>query len=446
MKYQPYTSTRKARHGRLGKIPAGWEERRIKFAASYNDESLPETTASDQEIHYVDISAVNLVEGITAIETMPFDESPSRARRIVRDGDTIISTVRTYLKAIAPIQTPDDFLIVSTGFAVVRPLQFLNSRFLGYYLQGTNFVDEVGANSTGVSYPAIKPSTLVTIPIVYPLEKDEQQQIADFLVWKTGQIDALIAKKRELIDKLKEQRIAVITQAVTKGLNPNALMRDSKIEWIGEIPEHWDVQKLKFNVSKIGSGVTPSGGAESYEDEGIPLLRSQNVHFEGLKLSDVVFISEETHLDMKNSHVKEGDVLLNITGASIGRCNFADQTLGVANVNQHVCIIRPEDGISTQYLYYLLWSEVGQTQIELEQSGSGREGLNFVTLKNFTFPLPDISEQNRIVKTLVRKLGKLSKLATKVSEAEKKLVEYRTALITAATTGKIDVRNVKVGV
>ena len=164
----------------------GWEVRRLKFAATCNDEALSETTDPDYEMAYVDISSVNLVEGITTIETLPFEQAPSRARRIVRHGDTIISTVRTYLKAIAAIEEPPANMIVSTGFAVVRPLEFIDSGFLGYALQGTGFIDAVVANSTGVSYPAINPTTLVCLPFGYPEDKKEQQQIAAFLDWKTS--------------------------------------------------------------------------------------------------------------------------------------------------------------------------------------------------------------------------------------------------------------------
>jgi type I restriction enzyme S subunit len=157
---------------------------------------------------------VDLVNGITTVEALPFEEVPSRARRIVRDGDTIISTVRTYLKAIAAIEAPPDNMIVSTGFAVVRPLEFIDSGFLGYALQSTGFIDAVVANSTGVSYPAINPTTLVCLPVCYPEDKKEQHQIAAFLDWKTGQIDALIAKGFAN-PLLTEYRTAVITAATT---------------------------------------------------------------------------------------------------------------------------------------------------------------------------------------------------------------------------------------
>ncbi|XZE55767.1 restriction endonuclease subunit S [Planctomycetaceae bacterium SH139] len=204
------------------------------------------------------------------------------------------------------------------------------------------------------------------------------------------------------------------------------------------IPHHWDVQKLKFHVCKVGSGVTPKGGAESYDLSGIPLLRSQNVHFDGLRLDDVVFIDEDVHASMSNSKVADGDVLLNITGASIGRCTFVTKSLGEANVNQHVCIVRPEDSMSTRFLCYVLSSDIGQEQIELEQSGSGREGLNFSSLKNFWIPLVSDEEQRQISDFLDWKTGQVDRLIAKKRSLLAALAEQRMAVITSAVTRGLD--------
>ena len=193
-------------------------------------------------------------------------------------------------------------------------------------------------------------------------------------------------------------------------------------------------------TSKIGSGVTPKGGADVYLDKGIALLRSQNIYFDGLRLEDVAYISEEIHCSMKNSEVFAGDVLLNITGASIGRCFYIDESVLPANVNQHVCILRPTTAISTKYLFYVLSSFVGQFQIEYCQTGANREGLNFEQLGNFNFSLPPMVEQNEIIKNLEHEIACIDTTIS-LSEQEINLIEeYRTALINEAVTGKIDVR------
>lgn len=204
--------------------------------------------------------------------------------------------------------------------------------------------------------------------------------------------------------------------------------------WLGDIPEHWAVRRLKFQVNKVGSGVTPSGGAESYEREGIPLLRSQNVHFDGLQLDDVVFISPETHDSMANSKVRPNDVLLNITGASIGRCCVVPAELGEANVNQHVAIVRSDSSIESRFLAYLLSADPGQEQIVLSQTGSGREGLTFEAIRNFSVPLPSLHEQQQIAAFLDWKTGQIDALIARKQELLEKLKEKRLAVITEAVT------------
>jgi type I restriction enzyme S subunit len=269
-----------------------------------------------------------------------------------------------------------------------------------------------------------------------PLET--QKRIAAFLDQKTAQIDALIAKKQALLERLAEKRQALITQAVTKGLNPAAPMKNSGIDWLGQIPAHWEVRRLKFVTSKIGSGVTPRGGASVYVDEGVMLLRSQNVHFDGLELSDVAFIEPEIDLGMSETRVSPFDVLLNITGASIGRCCVYDRSDLRANVNQHVCIIRPTSDISPEFLSAFLSSPMGQIQIDLSQNGASREGLNFADLGSFLISLPNWQEQTEITAQMSEQVSRLKMQTSKVNMSIAGLQEYRSALITSAVTGQIE--------
>ena len=157
----------------------------------------------------------------------------------------------------------------------------------------------------------------------------------------------------------------------------------------------WEQRKLGDITSKIGSGKTPLGGNDAYVNDGIYLIRSQNVHDDIVDLSDVVFIDEETDISMSNSRVITGDVLLNITGASIGRSAVYIGSKN-ANVNQHVCIIRPIGNYESKYIQLNISSSYGQKQIELSQAGGGREGLNFQQIGKITFMFPNIEEQRKI--------------------------------------------------
>ncbi|KQR84905.1 hypothetical protein ASG35_27785 [Burkholderia sp. Leaf177] len=207
-------STKLSEHDFVGSIPSHWCIYPIKAVATINDESLPEDTEPDFELSYVDIGNVSLNRGIEGTEVLNFAEAPSRARRIARHGDVIISTVRTYLKAIAPIVNPPSNLIVSTGFAVIRPKQNLSSAFAKYAMQSAAFIDEIISKSTGVSYPAINASDLGRMALPIP-PLDEQAAISAFLDNTTKALDALIKIQNRANHLLKERRTALISAAVT---------------------------------------------------------------------------------------------------------------------------------------------------------------------------------------------------------------------------------------
>ena len=192
---------------------------------------------------------------------MAFQEAPSRARRLVRDGDIIISTVRTYLRAVAPIKSPPDNLVVSTGFAVIRP-DGLAPCFARYALVADGFVGSVIARSTGVSYPAINASDLVRISVPVP-PIDEQLAIADYLDTESKRIDGLIEEKLKLKELLIELRVATISDAVAKGLDSNVRKKNAGVAWLGEIPQHWKIKRVK-HIARFTTGWTPPTGNAAF--------------------------------------------------------------------------------------------------------------------------------------------------------------------------------------
>ena len=245
-KYAVYEKYKESGIAWLGEIPAGWDLKPLKYVSRINTHTLSEGTDPDYEFDYVDIGSVSDGAGITKTERMKFSSAPSRARRLVQKGDVIISTVRTYLRAIAPITGDAENLVVSTGFCVVSPINELKSEYCLYLLQTPFFVETVVAQSVGVSYPATNASDIANIRIPLP-NVEEQKQIAAFLDKETTRIDALVEKQEQLITLLREKRQAIISYAVTRGLNPNVKMKDSGIEWLGEVPEHWEVKKTQVH-------------------------------------------------------------------------------------------------------------------------------------------------------------------------------------------------------
>lgn len=210
-------------------------------------------------------------------------------------------------------------------------------------------------------------------------------------------------------------------------------MKDSGVAWIGQVPEGWKVFPLKYGVTKIGSGKTPLGGAEVYTDEGVLFLRSQNVYDDGLLLDDVKRIPCEIDNGMLGTRVVPGDVLLNITGGSIGRCCLyaLDEK---ANVNQHVCIIRTRRDLLTNRFVRYYFNGFKENIVEDNQQGGNRESLNFEQIGNLRLPLPPLAEQRKIAAFLDGECGKIDVLRGKVEKQIAALEEYRKSVITEAVT------------
>lgn len=198
----------------IGQIPEGWEVKRLKDVCCVNLNSLPENTNNNFEFNYVDIGSVTLESGINNIEKFSFKSAPSRARRIVKKGDTIISTVRTYLKAIDFIDEVKSSYIYSTGFAVLEPKEFVFPEFLAYFVRSDAFTEQVTVNSKGMSYPAINSNDMSRLTVVH-CGFDEQIQIVKYIENATAKIATAISLKEQEIEKLKEYKATLINSAVT---------------------------------------------------------------------------------------------------------------------------------------------------------------------------------------------------------------------------------------
>jgi type I restriction enzyme, S subunit len=421
--------------------------KRLKYAASINDEALPETTRSEFEMTYVDIGGVDKIAGITDWDEMPFEDAPSRARRIARDGDTIVSTVRTYLRAIAPVKSPPPNLIVSTGFAVVRS-RYVDSAFLSYALRESSFVDTVVALSVGVSYPAVNASEIGTIPIPLP-SPIEQRAIAAFLDEQTIKIDALVAKKRELIEKLNERRTALVSHIVTRGLPPEAAraagldphprLKPSGVEWLGAVPEHWDDVPLGYLVEFRG-GATPDTGNGDFWDGDIPWVSPKDM--KQWELADAEDHITDLALERTTlSLIPVGAVLIVVRGMILAHSFPVAITTAPLTINQDMKALICRHRLTPGFLHWLLSGLVSMFVSMTEESAHGTRKLETTALKNLPVFCPPPREQGAIAKYLAAESRKMGDMITKTQDAAERLIEYRTALITAAVTGKIDVRS-----
>ena len=251
--------------------------------------------------------------------------------------------------------------------------------------------------ATGV--PSLSRDLLYKISTPTP-PLDEQAKIAEVL----STVDRAIEKTETLIAKQQRIKTGLMQDLLTRGIDKHGNLRSEqthefKDSPLGRIPAEWSTVKLDELVSRVGSGVTPRGGESVYTPEGVLFIRSQNVHFDGLRLNDVTYIPERTHLSMLQSEIFENDVLLNITGASIGRCCRMPKIDGCANVNQHVCTIRLRSSteVTAGVLAAVIESHIGQHQIAKFNAGGNREGLNYQQVRSLLLPWPsDNSEFARI--------------------------------------------------
>ena len=327
----------------------------------------------------------------------------------------------------------NDYVVLSS-LGILCPSSHVLSKYLKYLLDSESLQAQMRLAMAGSALRRITITKINNLVGLLP-SLPEQQRITNYLDEKCGEIDSLIGLQEQMIEKLKAYKQSVITEAVTKGLDPNAKLVPSGIDWIGEIPEGVKLVKLSMLTSKIGSGSTPRGGSSIYVKDGIKFLRSQNVYCEGFDLSDVAYITEKIDEEMSGTRVRVGDVLLNITGGSIGRCYYVDESLGRANVNQHVSIVRPAK-IETKYLKYYLQSDCGQLQIALLQTGGNREGLSAAALSQFTIIYPSKNEQQAIASYLDEKCADIDHLIALKQKKIDSLKEYKKSVIYEAVTGK----------
>lgn len=430
-------------------FPKDWRVERLRFSIQSNPvKSEIKDRNPDEPVTFVPMEAVGEYGGIDTTQEKPLSDVYS-GYTYFAENDILVAKITPCFengKGAIANGLKNSIGFGTTEFHVLRPLEGISARWLFYLTLSDSFRGLGTTEMLGAGGQKRVPENFIRDFRTGIPSLSEQDQIADFLDYKTAQIDALIAKKQELIEKLKEQRIAVVSQAVTKGLDPNAPMRESGVDWLGQVPEHWSVKRAKFVVTKIGSGKTPSGGATVYVDSGVMLLRSQNIHDEGLRLDDVVYMTEEADELQSTSRVQARDVLLNITGASIGRASIVPAQIPPTNVNQHVCILRPIlSEVVPEYLHLLLCSKLAKEQIFSNENGTSREGLNFQQVGDLIFAFPNIPTQTNILHFCEIISAKLYALTSQTQRVIDRLTEYRTALITAATTGKIDVRKVRFG-
>lgn len=429
-RYQPYSNYKESEVEWLGKVPEHWQVKRL---GQYFDDRREKV--SDKEFQPLSVTKKGIVPQLeTAAKT---DDGDNRKKvcagdyvinsRSDRKGSSGLSALTGSVSLINTVLTPKN----------IEPL-FIHHLFRSYPFQEEfyRYGKGIVADLWSTNYSEMKN---INIPIP---EYGEQNAIANFLDRETVKIDTLIAKQERMIELLGEKRSALISHAVTKGLDPNVKMKDSGVAWLGEVPEHWKVTLLK-RVASIQGGYAFS--TNDFTDEGVQLVKISNLYQNKFSLDrQPTFVSKEVALKNTDFILQKGDLILSLTG-TLGKRDYGytvviDQD-GEFLLNQRVAKIIPFHSlISTMFVDYLMKSEQYLSQIYSLPFGTKQANLSNDNVMGASCVLPSLQEQNAIVNYLDTQTAKIDTLIAKAGQAIELMKERRTALISAAVTGKIDVR------
>ncbi len=412
----------------IGEVPSHWDVVRFKHGL------LLVTAKGGNEDHKV---ALENIESWTGryLETETTYEGEGTA---FRAGDILFGKLRPYLAKA--------FLAVSNGqavgdFHVLQPAAQTNPRFAQYFILSRDFISIVDGSTYGAKMPRASWDFISSLPLPLP-PSAEQAAIAAFLDRETAKIDRLVDEQRRLIDLLKEKRQAVISYAVTKGLDPDVPMKDTGIEWLGEVPEHWDVARLK-HIAEVRGRIGFRGYTADdlvAEGEGALALGGANLSDSGrLSLDNRTYLSWEKYEESPEIKIQTGDVLIGQRG-TCGRSVVIDRDIGPATINPSLVVLK-ELKLHPQFVTYWLMGDFSQKTFDSYLQKTAVPMLSQQQIGNLPISFPELEEQQQICLHIDRKLKEFHDLLKSCQAGIVLLEERRAALISAAVTGKIDVRD-----
>ncbi|WP_298011100.1 restriction endonuclease subunit S [uncultured Aquabacterium sp.] len=418
----------------LGYVPSNW--RRVRFKEVFRERE-ERSIAGDETL-----LSVSAYTGVTPrSEILDDGDHLSRAEslegyKVCYPNDLVMNIMLAWNRGLgmSPLHG-----ICSPAYAVFQIVDGSSSRFLHYLLRSDEYIRYFKAFSAGVidSRLRLYPDAFGSLSTYLP-SYEEQQQIAGFLDRETAKIDALVAEQEQLITLLKEKRQAVISHAVTKGLDPSVPMKDSGVEWLGEVPAHWDVRQVRSVSSFITSG--PRGWSERIADEGALFIQSGDLTESlGIDFGQAKRVAVQQDAETSRTRLLCGDVVVCITGAKTGNVAVAASVIEDAYVNQHLCLIRPTTDVLPHFLGVFLKSDAGQRYFAIAQYGL-KQGLSLESIKAAPVAVPPVSEQAAIVAFVEKATTQVDQLIGEAVLSIELLRERRSVLISAAVTGQIDVR------
>lgn len=425
----------------LGEVPMHWHLHKLKHVAEivgggtpsrekldYWNGDIPWVSPKDMKSEMISSAEECITELGLKSSTTSLQEA-GRVLMVIRSG-ILQHTLPVAINAL-PVALNQDMKSFSFDESKCLPEFFLR------WVQGLNDDLLLAWANEGATVESINQSLLQNTILPLP-DVDEQKAISSFLDVETSKIDGLVSEQRRLIELLKEKRQAVISHAVTKGLNPNAPMKPSGIQWLGEVPQHWEVRSISSLTTKITNGyVGPTRGI--LVDEGVRYLQSLHIKQNQIRFNTPYFVTQEWSDEKEKSILEAGDVLVVQTG-DIGQVAVVPEEFAGCNCHALIILAPIRNDVSGKWMSWVLNSDYGYHSLQSIKTGALHPHLNCGNVKYLKLPLPPTDEQAEIVNYIQERLGRFDDLIAEAKRAIELLQERRTALISAAVTGKIDVR------
>ena len=423
--------------GFLGEIPLEWTISKLKYCVKVRN-----IKKNYLEGIYVGLENIEPLNG-RYIEVNNQEINGVSSEFV--SGDVLFGKLRPYLGKCIVAEFNG---MCSTEFLVLEPLKVCN-RYLKYWFLSAPVVDAINASTYGAKMPRASWDYIKNLQIP-AMEKREQQAIADYLDKECAQIDSIAADLEKQIELLQQYKQSLITETVTKGLDKSVPMKDSGVEWIGEIPVGWELSRIKYLTDNhhpypIGDGDHGMIKADDYLTEGIPYIRVLNLTWgSGLNLENLVFISKEMNSLIKNSELKPNDILIAKTGATIGKTAIVPDSLPVSNTTSHVGKITLANVHDAKYFYYVMTSSIVQKQIQdISAMQSTRPELGIEGLKNLILTVPPFDIQQHIARFLDDHCAKIDRVLHEKGKQLSVIKQHKKSLIYEYVTGKKRVKEVR---
>jgi len=447
--YKTYPEYKNSNNIWAGKIPIHWEIHKIKNLIFFQEgPGLRNWQFTDDGVRVICVTNItsNGIDFSNYEKFISEDEyKQTYSHFTVDQGDLLLSSSGNSWGKVAEY-TDDETVILNTSTIRINKNPTsdyeLKQPYIKWALQSEYIREQLGLMMTGSCQPNFGPTHLAKVSILMPTIK-EQQQIANYLDKKTAKIDETIAKNERLIELLEEKRTALINQVVTKGLNPDVPMKDSGVEWIGEIPEHWDINNLNYaasddNYSFVDGPFGSDLKNEEYVDEGIPIIQLNNIKVGFHDFSNERFITEEKYNQLKKHSIKPGHIVIAKMAEPVARGTIVSDKYEKYTIVADCIKLACNNKFSNRYVTYSLNSYIYHEAVQ-KATGTTRVRINLQEMKKLKLLIPPLEEQKEISDYLDIKISNINYTITKIKENINLLDEYKTSLIHHVVTGKIKV-------